>query len=121
MPGGAGGAGSGLCSSAANPKASSACKDQGYERTDGFSLLWPWSLDLQRHEMLPPFATGCNHGVAVDSAPGRDVMQCPRVRADDLKHVPDLERLYVILGSDDGQRAKQASGIQRHVGHVVPA
>ena len=55
--------------------------------------------------------------VAVNSTPGRNILHDAGVGTDDFQPVADFQLFDLVLGAYDGQRTKQASGIEGFYSH----
>ncbi len=63
--------------------------------------------------------TAFDHPMAVNSAPGGDVLQHAGIRADHFQNITRFHMPDFVLGADNGQRAKQAAGVQGFCCHKM--
>ena len=56
--------------------------------------------------------------MAIDPAPGWNVVQCARVSAMHHQHVAGRERSRSVLGTDHWQRTQKTRGIERVLAHT---
>ena len=68
--------------------------------------------DPQNHKYLVASLAGFQHLMAIDTAPGGNVVPGSGIGARDRDYVPGSKLRHAILQAYDGQRAKQASRIQ---------
>ena len=75
-------------------------------------------VHLNSKDEIAVFFLNFDNLVTVNSAPGRYVIQCARVGADDLEPGALVKTLDVILGADHRHRAEQAPAVKDRFRHA---
>ena len=86
----------------------------------GLSTITVLIMHFNGENLFPSLRPAFNNMVAMDTAPGRYIVQRTGIGAGNSQLIAWLQARDSILGSDDRHRAEQVRGIKLVVRHAMP-